>query len=262
MQATNGSNGSYYEGSFPPGLPIQGRGAPNEHAQELIIHQLTWLNRNVCPDKPLDYDRVAHGLLQLSADDAMGILRQFEEIAPEVRDPIAWVNANSRKALSPSFVDGLAVLPRSGRNAGVERRGRGAKRNRSGNIVAGNPAEEAVRAALGAGVHQLHANGNGDGKISFYGDFGDVGGRLRKRIDWLNNSGQLAEPLDPDRLSAEMADADPGSCFEILKELEVNSSEIRNPTAFVLSNLRRVNGAKVRRKARRRGGNRGNRERY
>mmetsp|Transcript_48809 Transcript_48809/g.125775 ORF Transcript_48809/g.125775 Transcript_48809/m.125775 type:complete len:628 (-) Transcript_48809:66-1949(-) len=66
--------------------------------EERLAKRLTWLNRNTCPDAPLDFDRLAPHLLSLPKGQAMEVLKHFEESAPDVRDPNAFVIAKARRA--------------------------------------------------------------------------------------------------------------------------------------------------------------------
>ena len=60
-------------------------------AEDRLMKRITWLNANVSLSSPLDYDQVAGSLLRLEIQQAMTVLKNLEENASTVLDPVAYV---------------------------------------------------------------------------------------------------------------------------------------------------------------------------
>jgi len=69
-------------------------------------------------------------------------------------------------------------------------------------------------------------------------------GKLRKRIGWLNSEGGFDGELRYDKIAeaAAHSGADLREAFRILKELEENKAEVKDPTAYVSAALRKARG--------------------
>lgn len=79
----------------PPSAPSTG----SSSAEERLMKRITWLNANVSLSSPLDYDQVAGSLLRLEIQQAMAVLKNLEENASTVLDPVAYVTSAVDNAL-------------------------------------------------------------------------------------------------------------------------------------------------------------------
>jgi len=64
--------------------------------------------------------------------------------------------------------------------------------------------------------------------------------KLSKRIGWLNKQAPLAVPIDYDRIAPFLQDLDTQEAMEILRRLEQNAVEIRDPSAYIIAAARRL----------------------
>jgi len=69
-------------------------------AEEKIRRRIDWLNMNVPMPTQLAHERVIPELLKVKPNEAMEVLKRFEETAPEVRDPTGFVISQVRRRFS------------------------------------------------------------------------------------------------------------------------------------------------------------------
>ncbi|CAJ1451666.1 unnamed protein product [Effrenium voratum] len=215
----------------PSGVPVPAppaaggrRGGPSGHSEEKLQRRVEWLNKNVCSGEPLFADRVIPVLLPLRTTQALDILKNFEESADSVRDPNAYVIGTARRAAAG---ESIRSAPREGRQAPPEPSRRQASRPTTG----------------------------GSGRAEPIGSFSSSGGRreasrtprargdedkLRGQVNWLNDQAGLQTPLDEERVVPQLQRVGDRDAMQILKRLEDSAGSIRDPTAYVISALRRV----------------------
>lgn len=214
-----------------------------------IAKRVTWLNSNVCSSVPLDLDQVVPALSELQMSQAMGILKDFEESAHEVRNPTAFVIAAARRAgmtweePQASARPAIGAPPPSRAPAWSRQSSAGSADSRTaigypGGVARASGNRSAPMLAL-PGAPAM------DGKTTFYGG---VEEKLRKRIEWLNGNVPMAAPLPAERLVPELLKVTAKEGMEFLKTFEESAPEIRDPTGFVLSLVRRQTAPSRKRK--------------
>jgi len=212
--------------------------------EEKLIRRLTWLNKNVCPAAPLDFDQVVPVLLPLQLAQAMEILKKFEEAAHEVRNPTAYVASAARRLVgsaggsaSSGRLGAIGSGPRPSR-APSTGGGGGAAASRTMTPIglAGASPRTGVAGGRPGPMMALPGTAAMDDKITYYGGAEE---KLRKRINWLNENVPLTFPLAPERVVPELLKVEPRQAMEMLKRLEEGCHEVRDPNGYVISLARR-----------------------
>lgn len=232
------SNGSPSARGPPP------REAP---AEERLYKRVMWLNKNICPDVQLDFDEVAPPLLQLPQVQAMEVLKKFEEVAPDVRNPTAFVVAAARRITNNGGAGGgggggSRQAIGSGPPKPSRAPGSASSRTGSASSAGRTPiglAGDLPPKGLGRGPTMMALPGGSttaDDKVTYYGSPEE---KIRKRIDWMNNNVALTFPIAYERAAPELLKVDLRQAMECLKRLEEDAHEIRDPTGFVISLARR-----------------------
>lgn len=149
----------------------------------------------------------------------------------------AWLN---RKLFQASPIDGEAVAAMKGMGAAramelfreVEEK---EARNPSGYLKRaaaregfGPPGQPPPREAAGKG-------GAGKGGASREAQ------RVQKRVDWLNKHSFTSNPIDDDAVAV-MLEVDVPRAMEIFKELEAKGGEVHNPSAYLISAVKKGPG--------------------
>lgn len=201
---------------------------PQGHArgEEKVVRRLEWLNKNVCPGKPIDINRAAPVLLECQTSKAMEVLKNFEENTDTVRDPTGYVIGTARKAAQGQHI---GTSPREPREPPEERKVQ-------------PPAPPRPRqSAKGAGRPEPIGSFSNKPREPPAAARGGAEGRIRTRINWLNDRGGLQAPMDADRAASQLSRVPTDrEAMEILKRVEESASSIRDPTAYVVSAVRRI----------------------
>lgn len=210
----------------PPMPPPPPQGKGHARGEEKVVRRLEWLNKNVCPGKPIDINRAAPVLLECQTSKAMEVLKNFEENAETVRDPTGYVIGTARKAAQGQHI---GTSPREPREPPEERK-------------VPPPAPPRPRqSAKGAGRPEPIGSFSNKPREQPSAARGGSEGRIRTRINWLNDRGGLQAPMDADRAASQLSRVPSDKeAMEILKRVEESASTIRDPTAYVVSAVRRI----------------------
>jgi hypothetical protein len=164
---------------------------------------MTWLNHNANLKQQLNLDKLTNLLVSIGRDSALDILKHVEEKAVSINDPTAYVVTAARKASSGQALAPTRMIVDQGM--------------RSPPIlvpmafaVASNPASDE---------------------------------KLRKRITWLNHNITMSEPLDLQKIAAEIHGMDITRVMQILKDIEEKAPQVRSPTSWVIKALRNARDA-------------------
>jgi len=233
-------------------------------AEQKLKTRIAWLNKNVCSGM-LDFGEVGRALMDLPLSQAMDVLRRYEEAAPEIRSPNGFVINNARRALSG---DGIGSGPSTPRGRSGSGGGGGSRPSSAGSRsrapIGGPPRDMPPPPPYGrhrGGRSQpptmaLPGTAAVDDKVTYYGGREE---KVRQRIDWLNDFADLSNPLEYDRVISDLLKVSHRQAMEVLKRLEEEAAQIRDPNGFVISLVRRRSGGDAgdRSRSRRQGGERG-----
>lgn len=256
--------GSRGGGDGPPRPSNSNMWAQQDSQEQKLKTRIAWLNKNVCSGA-LDFGEVGRALMDLPLAQAMDVLRRFEEAAPEIRSPNGFVIKNARSALSGDGIGSGPSTPRSRSGGGP---GGGSRPSSAGSRtrapIGGPPRDMPPPSTYGrnrGGRSQppamaLPGTKAVDDKVTYYGGREE---KVRQRIDWLNDFADLSNPLDYDSVISDLLKVSHRQAMEVLKRLEEEASQIREPNGFVISLVRkRARGdADDRSRSRRQGGDRG-----
>lgn len=88
------------------------------------------------------------------------------------------------------------------------------------------------------------------GGFNMGGGFGIGGGmnslavdKLKKRVGWMNHNLTLASPLQYDEVSKYLLGMDAKVVMDLLKNLEENAAEVKDPNAYIIAAARRGGGS-------------------
>lgn len=203
--------------------------------EERLLKRLKWLNHNICPGNPLDFDRVAPSLMHLPGPQAMEVLKVFEENADQVRNPNSFVISKARgaaagKALSPI---GAAPPRANGPSAGGGGSARGSGGGSGGGTKRRAPsADETVRGSIAA-----------DAKVTYYGGSAAPSeSEVQERIDWLNDNVPMGMPLEFEKVAPDLMSLDAAAAMGCLERIGKSTQEVRDPNAYVIFSARRIAG--------------------
>jgi len=159
---------------------------------------------------PLDPEKVAEAAAKVPADTVEELLKHLGEQKDSVKDPTAWITNSLRKAAS----------------------GRGAKRSHSmgpgASAWGGGPPQPGWAQNFGCGSSALMYGGD-DGKV-------------RKRVEWLNTQGGFGNSLNTTKVLQAASGADVQQVMKVLKVLEEEKDQVKDPTAYVTAGLRKLGG--------------------
>eukprot|EP00913_Durusdinium_trenchii_P014226 g13350.t2 len=191
--------------------PNQDRDFRNEPLDKQLRAHIVWLNKEVPLNAPLEYEQVAQPLLSLDTREAGEILRRLEESAKEVRDPNGYVVKAAQRQLND------------------HRKGGGKSERKREREVPEPPQREARFSGS-----QWERAPPPRPPPSAEGD------KIARRVQWLNQHVKLAAPLDYDRLATSFRSLGYYQSLEVLNNLEENASSVRDPTAYVLTGIRKI----------------------
>lgn len=230
---------------FPPTASL-----PSSATEDRLFRRVEWLNRNVCPQNPLDFERISPHLLQLPTAEAMALLKDYEEQAGSINDPTGFIAARARRALAAkNGVVGVTVDGRQSRGSSKGAPGGNRRSARGPSSGKGQRAASQALPSLEGGMSPV------DEKLTFYSRSAPEQ-KIRNRIDWLNSNVVQKGHLDYSRVVDDLVKVGPQACVEILKQFEEHAKEVRDPTAYVVAAIKRQQGqptAKDRARSRRSG---------
>lgn len=226
-----------------PRKPSRNLNTDRNSPEERIRRRLDWLNGNVCPpDKLLDFDRLWPHMLHLSHAQVTEILNLYQDQAPSIDDPTAWIRASARR-LPAGPAPALAALPDPSAPSSSRAPGKGSYGKGSSPPWSSRAAPMALTGSVSPS----------DGGLTFYGGPED---KIRRRIEWLDRSAMRQGLLDSQRLMPFLLEVGQQQALGILKRLEELGAEVRDPTGYVVAAARRLQGNGGRRRARSRSRNR------
>eukprot|EP00930_Biecheleria_cincta_P004973 TRINITY_DN10589_c0_g2_i1.p1 TRINITY_DN10589_c0_g2~~TRINITY_DN10589_c0_g2_i1.p1 ORF type:complete len:848 (+),score=167.20 TRINITY_DN10589_c0_g2_i1:35-2545(+) len=218
----------------PPAPPrVPGGGRSGGDLEEKLSRRVDWLNRNVCRDNQMQFSKVSQSLLRLTSSQAFEVLKVFEDNASTVRDPNGYIISTARKALS-----GQGPAASGGRDTPRAPRPVHSDDPRPPPRPPPKPPSGSRSDPIGSfsGTKYLDRGAARPSEAPRSSD----GGRLRNQISRLASSAQLQGTLDVERVSSQLSRVNDGEGMEILKRLEEKAREIRDPTAYVVSAVRRA----------------------
>eukprot|EP00450_Noctiluca_scintillans_P012485 CAMPEP_0194486034 /NCGR_PEP_ID=MMETSP0253-20130528/6833_1 /TAXON_ID=2966 /ORGANISM="Noctiluca scintillans" /LENGTH=866 /DNA_ID=CAMNT_0039326077 /DNA_START=58 /DNA_END=2658 /DNA_ORIENTATION=+ len=222
-----------------------------------LKQRVRWLNNNVCGQAKLSYESLGSSLNVLPVRQTMEILRHFEEKAAEIRDPEGWVKAAVRRESKSKSVGAPAFGERPVSERPVSERPVSERPVIGALMVKPEPIgvmmdhkrrrpsfPEVNAPAKRRGMSASRAV---DDKLTYYDDRrqgrssrgSEQEMKLSKRIEWLNNNVQLTKFLDFSRVSGELLRIGTRQAMDLLKQLEENAPEVRDPNGYVLSASKR-----------------------
>eukprot|EP00928_Gymnodinium_smaydae_P079327 TRINITY_DN63291_c0_g1_i1.p1 TRINITY_DN63291_c0_g1~~TRINITY_DN63291_c0_g1_i1.p1 ORF type:complete len:560 (+),score=149.14 TRINITY_DN63291_c0_g1_i1:82-1761(+) len=184
--------------------------------EKAVRKKIGWLNNKGGFDNALIYDKIIEAVHAANVDSGtvLRVLGQVEEKVGEVKDPNAWVTSALRK---------------SG--------GRGP--------AAAAPPPAAFYAPPAAPMPQYHHAPLGWGGPPPMPAAGamdvDMDARIRKKIGWLNNNG-FDNAINYKKVVEASEGVDGHLVLEVLKQLEEAKGEVRDPTAYATSAIRKRRG--------------------
>ncbi|CAL1173419.1 unnamed protein product [Cladocopium goreaui] len=162
--------------------------------------QMRMLNSNAGLNQDLDIDQLLEPLTSMGTSKALEILSHLEEKASEVKNPTNYI---------------LAAVSKRGKGKG-KGKGKGGQDRR------------------GKGVIKTHLKE----KRTFDPAMVE---KVKKRISWLNDKANLNDQLSYDKVGELLLESGPiAEVMKILKTLEENASEVRNPNGYITSAARRL----------------------
>lgn len=192
-----------------------------------IEKRVQWLNGNANLRQDLSMDEVANALVGAGRSQAMQVLKDLEENADEVLDPNTYVLELLNNSVGEPGGPADDDRPGPDGGEGVDGEpGRGRSRRRRGG------AKRAAREPVGRNVIKTGL------KDKSGGAFVD---QVRRRVDWLNKHAGLSQDLDFDRVGDLLLRmGQQKEAMKLLKQLEDNAAEVRDPSAYVASAARKL----------------------
>lgn len=219
--------------ALPAPPPAKGGGKSTE---DKLRRKVEWLNRKVCRSGEIAADKVLPVLVPLPTQQAFDILKNFEENCEKVRDPTAYVIGTARKAergetigTAPVGSKGAPSPAPRGRSGGDrdEHYDRGPRRRYDEPREPRYESREPIGSFGGSRPSRESNASRGEG-------------RLRSQVEWLNDRAGLQQDLDAERVLPQLARVSEKDSLDILQRLEDSASSVRDPTAYVISAIRRV----------------------
>jgi len=184
-----------------------GGGGDDQQSDQKLRKRIGWLNGDGGGfGGAIIYDEIVKASGGLPYSDVMRFLKDLEEKKAEVKDPNAWVCSALRKAGGGGQSPAGAPFSAWG----------------------GGPPQAAWAPPSGGG-YSAPMRGGDDGK-------------LRKRVEWLNNQGGFGNSLDTAKVLEAASGADVQQVMKVLKDAEEKKDSVKNPTAYVTAALRKLGG--------------------
>jgi len=188
-------------------------------ADQKLAEHVEWLNTEGGFQNSLLMDKVLEAAAGVSEDDRNRIMNDLQENKEKVRDPNAYVTKALRKAGGTGGPPKAMNKPRA----------------------AGNPyAALAPMSPMWTLPPQPPAPPMHGRSMMMGGSGGPDPAPLRKRIGWLNNLGGFEGALIFDKIMEAAQNHTAQFVLDRLKELETKKGEVREPTSWVCSALRKA----------------------
>lgn len=210
------------------GREAKGQGREGEDAQDRreglqqkVEKRIQWLNANANLREELLLDEVCEPLVGAGQRQAMRVLKMLEEQAEEVMDPGAFVIAALEDTTAGGDDQGDDQPEDASDGGGEAPAGRGGRRRRG----KGGGGKASGPGAPGAHVIKTGLKDKGNR---------DISDQVQKRFEWLNFNAGLAQELDFDRIGHLLVrTGNLREVMKILKVLEDNAGQVRDPNAYV-----------------------------
>lgn len=204
----------------------------DEALDAMLRRRIRWLNSEGGFESRLSYAKVSEAAVGVDGRRLMNVLRFLEERWEWVDDPTAWVCTALRKALQSHSGGGVDA---AGGWASWADDWAGAWGGAWDGSWGGAP-----DGGKGWGMSQKGGSGFG---VEDQAAFEDFYGKLWRRIMWLNTKGGFDGKIEYPNIAeiAEFANKD--KVFELLQYLEDHWDEVKNPTAWVCTALRKAGSA-------------------
>jgi len=218
--------------------PMMAIGGPAGHGSEeaeRIRKRVVWLNHNASLAKELDPNQCTDLLVKLDRRDAMDILKNLEENAAVVRDPIAYVSTSARRTREgdrpidhrPPAAAGRREQPPPPASSSISSGGIASK---GFSLRMGKKPGFALRTVLKSRLKSKREPKNTD----------SLAVQIEKRVGWLNENIDLAQELVFDEVADSLIAVGHREAMAVLKNLEENAPQVRNPTAYVANAAHRT----------------------
>jgi len=169
---------------------------------ELKVKQtISWYNKHGGLVEEIRYDEVRKVLAFLPLDAQFEILKGLDGKGQTIKNPTSWICAAARKW------DGSSGSGKGG--------GRGE--------------------SYGKGGYGKGSRGKGS-----YASSGQGGSKVQKTIGWYNKNGNLQQPIHFDTVAPAFQAIGEAAALGVLKGLEEKSSQIRDPTAWLVKACERL----------------------
>lgn len=173
---------------------------------EKLSKHIGWLNANAALVEPVSFNDVIGPLSGLHVTDAMKILKDLETSAATVKNPTGYVIKAAGNAKGGAMP---APMPQ-----------RGAPR---------------VLPYAPQGRHVI----DGTGAMPQWGML-DPTGKIGKTVGWMNHNSGLQDIVSYNDVVGALSALDVSDAMKILKDLGEHASEVKNPTAYVISAAQRA----------------------
>lgn len=192
-----------------------------------VKQRIQWICDNVQGAEELDQHAVLGPLLELGLPGAFAVLKDYETNAAEVRKPTNYVLQRAKNYTpDPGAASAAAKRRADGSRASESRPVKGVAKS-----LPSAATKKVIKSVLKdfkePRERKLRTKRTADSNRS-------IAIRIQKRVNWLNGSGILQEPIEYDEVVNVLVDIGHNAAMEILKELEENTPEIDNPTSYIL----------------------------
>eukprot|EP00931_Biecheleriopsis_adriatica_P102898 TRINITY_DN77802_c0_g1_i1.p1 TRINITY_DN77802_c0_g1~~TRINITY_DN77802_c0_g1_i1.p1 ORF type:complete len:628 (+),score=132.39 TRINITY_DN77802_c0_g1_i1:75-1958(+) len=247
--------------------------APQGDESRELGRKIGWLNKNANLNEKISYSDVIGALSQLQPDDAFKILNDLEAKASSIRQPTSYIlAAASRRDAQPAIVyapppinpsRGDADSKELGRKIGWINKNCDLSEKISYSDVIGPLSQLPTRDAFkilsdlearastirNPTAYIVTATGrsqdrHGPPAVVYYQSSVEIDptGKLARQIGWLNKNVELKDKLLFDEIVEPLSSIDVREAMVILKDVELNAAEIKNPTGYVLAAAGRKSG--------------------
>jgi len=200
-------------GSGAPMMMMGGGGGIDDEMKK-VRKRINWLNGKGGFENAIGYDKVMAAAGGLPFSQVLHVLKELEEKREGVKDPNAWVCSALRKV---------------GGGQGGQQSAPFAMNHQ--------PAWHPPPPAWGG-----PPMGFGGGHPAGRHMDPEIDTKLRKRIRWLNENAGLSADLNYQKVSEASVGLDLQTVMAVLKEAEEKKDEVKDPTAYVTSKMRKSGG--------------------
>jgi len=201
-------------------MPMMSGGVDAE--MQKVRKRINWLNGKGGFENSIQYEKVMEASGGLPFSQVLDKLKELEEKRDEVKDPNAWV---------------CAALRKSGGGKGGSQPSPFPMAHSSPFPMAHPPAWQPPPQTWGA-----PPPGYGGGHPGGRQMDAEIDMKLRKRIRWLNENAGLSADLNYQKVSEAAVGLDYTKVMSVLKDVEEKKGDVRDPTAYVASAMRKSGG--------------------